>query len=99
VAGEVYVVLARPGEERGHHFHRTMGEWFVAVSGSGILRAADPLTGATESVVMDRVRIYVPAGIAHALVNTGTTDLIVVALADRAHDPDDVVRYLIPAPQ
>ncbi len=99
VAGEVYTVVTRPGEERGHHYHPGMGEWFVAVSGSGVLRAADPQTGATQSVALAGVRVHVPAGIAHALVNTGTEDLVVIALAEHLHDPEDVVPFQVPAPR
>ena len=42
VAGEVYVVTAEPGCSRGHHRHDRMGEWFVLLSGEGILGAVDP---------------------------------------------------------
>ncbi len=93
VAGEVYAVTARPGESRGHHYHRRMAETFVAVAGRGELRAVDPQTGETAAVDLAGVRVHVPAGIAHALVNTGTEDLVVVACAERLHDPDDVVPW------
>jgi len=96
VSGEVYVVTARPGQARGHHFHRHMAEWFVAVSGQGELRAQDPETGRTSRVDLAGIRVHVPAGIAHVLVNTGTQDLVVVACAERCHDPSDVVPWPVP---
>ena len=98
VAGEVYVVVARPGESRGHHYHRRMGEWFVQDAGQGAVHAADPSSGATQQVSLAGQRVYVPAGIAHALVNTGTVDLVVVCLAERLHDPADVVPHPVPGP-
>ena len=96
VEGEVYVVTARPGQSRGHHLHRHMSEWFVAVAGQGAVHAQDPRTGETAQVALDGVRVQVPAGIAHALVNTGSEPLVVVACASRLHDPDDVVAWPVP---
>ncbi len=96
VPGEVYLVSAVPGSSRGHHLHRRMGEWFCALAGTGVLRALDPATGEVQEVPLEGVRVYVPAGIAHALVNTGEDDLLVLALADRAHDAEDVIPCPIP---
>jgi oxalate decarboxylase/phosphoglucose isomerase-like protein (cupin superfamily) len=96
VVGEVYVVTAHPGQARGHHYHRHMAEWFVAVAGQGEIRAQDPATGETARVSLDGLRVQVPAGIAHVLVNTGTDELVVVACAERLHDPEDVVAWPVP---
>ena len=96
VAGEVYVVTTLPGQARGHHYHRHMGEWFVAVAGQGEVRAQSPETGETATVSLAGVRVYVPPGVAHVLVNTGATPLIVVACAEQSHDPADVVPWTVP---
>jgi dTDP-4-dehydrorhamnose 3,5-epimerase-like enzyme len=98
VPGEVYLVRARPGVSRGHHLHRAMGEWFTALAGRGILRVVDPESGARADYDLDGARVYVPAGLAHALFNTGDGDYVVLALADRLHDPGDVFPYTVPAP-
>ena len=90
VSGEVYLVRARPGARRGDHLHRRMGEWFTAISGRGLLRVAEP-GGAWADYSLEGRRVYVPAGLAHALIATGSEDFVVLALADRAHDPNDVV--------
>lgn len=90
VPGEVYLVRARPGARRGDHLHRRMGEWFTALSGRGLLRVAEPDGGARADYSLDGVRVYVPAGLAHAVIATGAEDFVVLAFADRAHDPDDV---------
>jgi dTDP-4-dehydrorhamnose 3,5-epimerase-like enzyme len=98
VEGEVYAVTAVPGASRGHHLHRAMGEWFVAVSGQGSVGAVDPDSGEVHHVDLRGVRVYVPAGWAHALFATGEEPLIAIAMAERLHDPDDVFAQRVPAP-
>jgi len=91
--GEVYVTAARPGEVKGGHYHLDMGEWFAVIQGNGELRLADPRTGETATLPLRAVRprtVYVPAGIAHAVVNTGKRSLVCVAWAEGEHDPRDV---------
>ncbi|MCB9761213.1 MAG: NAD-dependent epimerase/dehydratase family protein [Alphaproteobacteria bacterium] len=98
VSGEVYRVTARPGQDRGHHLHRRMGEWFMALEGEGALGVADPDTGASLWMPLGRERVYVPAGVAHALRNTGTTPFTALAVAERGYDPGDVASYRVPEP-
>jgi glycosyltransferase involved in cell wall biosynthesis len=98
-AGEVYVSSALPGESKGHHFHRRMGEWFSVVQGRGLLLLQDTETGETRELEFGAERprtIYVPAGVAHAVQNIGTDMLICVAWAEREHDPTDVFPCRIP---
>jgi polyisoprenyl-phosphate glycosyltransferase len=99
--GEVYVTSARPGESKGHHLHRTMGEWFAVVEGRGELWLADPAGGLPLRIEVRASRpssVYVPAGVAHALVNRGKRKLVAVAWADGEHDPDDVHPFAIEEP-
>jgi len=91
--GEVYVTTARAGEVKGEHVHHRMGEWFSVVQGNGKLLLANPGTGETGEVELRAARprtVYVPPGLAHALVNTGKRTLICVAWAEGEHDPEDV---------
>ena len=91
--GEVYVTTARGGEVKGGHLHHRMGEWFSVVQGNGKLLLADPETGRSGEVELRASRprtVYVPPGLAHALVNTGKRRLICVAWAEGEHDPEDV---------
>ena len=98
VPGEVYLTRARPGASRGHHLHRRMGEWFTALAGEGWLVVRDPDTREAARYRLGGQRVYVPPGLAHALFATGEVDFVVLAMADRLHDPDDVVRHAVPAP-
>ena len=100
--GEVYVTSARPGESTGHHWHRTMGEWFAIVEGRGELWLADPADGLPLRIEVRASRpssVYVPPGVAHALVNRGKRKLVAVAWADGEHDPNDVHPFPIEEPQ
>jgi len=91
--GEVYVTSARPGEAKGNHYHLKMGEWFSIVQGSGYVDIWDPKSGSHTSIPMGESNprtVYVPAGLGHAIVNTGESFLICIAWAEREHDPADV---------
>jgi dTDP-4-dehydrorhamnose 3,5-epimerase-like enzyme len=94
--GEVYVSSAKPGQAKGNHYHQRMGEWFSVVEGTGSLEICDPATGSRISVALGTTEpctVYVPAGMAHAVVNRGQNDLICVAWAEAEHDPSDVHPY------
>lgn len=94
--GEVYVTSARPGEIKGNHYHRRMGEWFAVVQGAGTLEIVDPATDERLSVTVSARQpqtIYVPPGLAHALVNSSDDDMICVAWAESEYDPTDVVSF------
>ena len=98
VSGEVYAVRTKPGQSRGHHFHQDMGEWFTAVAGTGVVVAVHPETGETAQAELAGQRVYVPAGIAHAIFNTGQEDLLVLAFAEAAHRAEDVFAFPVSAP-
>lgn len=94
--GEVYVTAAHPGEAKGNHYHRRMGEWFAVVQGSGAVLLCDPGTGERRRVPLSAAQpraVYVPAGIAHAVVNEGDGLLLCVACAEAQHDPADVIAH------
>jgi len=101
-SGEVYVTAAHPGEAKGNHYHPRMGEWFAVVQGDGALLLCDPTTGDRHRVELrasQPVAAYVPAGIAHAVVNEGEGMMICIACAESEHDPDDVVAFEVQASQ
>jgi dTDP-4-dehydrorhamnose 3,5-epimerase-like enzyme len=96
--GEVYVTCASPGEAKGNHLHRKMGEWFAVVEGEATLELHDPETGGRQSIALGMSRprtVYVPPGLAHAVVNTGRIPAVCVAWAERDHDPQDVFPFRV----
>jgi len=98
VAGEVYAVRTGPGSSRGHHFHLEMGEWFTAVEGHGVLVCVDPSTGQRQEASLNGQRVYVPKGCAHAIFNQGDDDLVILAFAEGAHNPEDVHPFPVTPP-
>lgn len=101
-SGEVYVSAACPGEVKGNHFHLRMGEWFAVVQGEGSIELCDPGNGERQSIPLSPSHprtVYVPPGLAHALVNHGDEVLICVAWAESEHEPADVHAYAVwPSP-
>lgn len=88
VLGEVYVVELLPGQPRGEHLHRRSGEWFAPLQGACWLLARCPETGAEALIKLVDERVYVAAGIGHALWAADGAPALVLAAADRAH-PDE----------
>lgn len=96
--GEIYVSAGYPGMPKGNHYHLEMGEWFAVVQGSGIIEICDPQNGKRRTIPLETSQptvVYVPKGLAHAVVNTGEDVLICVVAAEREHDPDDVYPYQV----
>ena len=60
--------------------------------------AVHPETGETAQAELAGQRVYVPAGIAHAIFNTGQEDLLVLAFAEAAHRAEDVFAFPVSAP-
>ncbi len=94
--GEIYVTAALPGEAKGNHFHRRMGEWFAVVQGDGSIEVCDPESGERRSIPLGTSRprtVFIPAGVAHAVVNSGSEPLVCVACADAEYNPTDIFPY------
>jgi dTDP-4-dehydrorhamnose 3,5-epimerase-like enzyme len=83
----VHVVLTRPGEIRGNHFHAS-GTEVTVVSGPARVRVkhGDELT--THDIPEGETwRFTFPAGVTHAFQNTGSGPLIIVSFNTLPHDP------------
>jgi dTDP-4-dehydrorhamnose 3,5-epimerase-like enzyme len=92
-----HVVLTRPGGVRGNHYHEH-GTEIMTVLGPALVRFRDA-AGVKDHAVSEgqALRFTIPPGVAHAILNTGTTMGLIVSFNSWRHDPDrpDVVREVL----
>lgn len=98
--GEVYAVMALPGQVRGNHYHPRASEWFTVVHGTALATVGEVDTPARQTYELS-VRaphtLYVPAGLAHAFTNAPDAEepFILVVYADLRYDPEDTVAHVV----
>jgi UDP-2-acetamido-2,6-beta-L-arabino-hexul-4-ose reductase len=90
--GQLFISRTRPGATRGNHYHHTKTEKFLVVEGECLIRfrrvhgSGDvieyPVKG-TDFRVVD-----IPPDYTHSIVNTGSTELVVLFWASEIFDPD-----------
>ena len=83
----VHVVITKPGEIRGNHFHPS-GTEITSVSGPFRVRIKDACSTVTHDVPEGETwRFTFPAGVTHAFANTGTAPIVIVSFNTVPHDP------------
>jgi oxalate decarboxylase/phosphoglucose isomerase-like protein (cupin superfamily) len=98
VGGEVYLISIEPGLSRGHHWHGERGEWFAGIQGTPTLVAADPASGERRVFPLAGRRVWVPAGLAHAIFAPADEACLIAGAMELPHHPDDVFRHRLEAP-
>ena len=96
--GEIYFTCATPGQIKASHYHEVAQEWFTLITGRVILKLQDINTLEKVDIEMNAdnpVTVYVPAFVAHTLVNSFDTDFILCAYTDVLFDPKDTIAYII----
>jgi dTDP-4-dehydrorhamnose 3,5-epimerase-like enzyme len=89
--GEIYLSAAAPGEVKGAHYHNDTTEWFCVIRGEGTLHMEDVLSGNDMKVTLtggNHLSVEIPPRVAHAIVNNGNEEMILLAYADLPYDPD-----------
>jgi dTDP-4-dehydrorhamnose 3,5-epimerase-like enzyme len=92
-----HMVLTEPGAIRGNHLHHHATEVFVLV-GPGLVRWREG--GELRDVNVpagEAMRFTVPPGIPHAIKNTGTRPMVLMAFSSQPHDRanPDIVRDVL----
>lgn len=95
-----HVVLTAPGQIRGNHYH-LRGTELLAVRGPARVRFR--AEGETRDVEVGAGNVVVfrfPAGVPHAVLNTGSGEGLIIAFRDVEHDPTgaDTVREVLIEP-
>ncbi len=90
--GQVSINISRPGITKGQHWHNTKWEFFLVVSGRGLIR--ERKIGTDEvmefEVSGDRLQaVHMLPGYAHSIVNLSETEnLVTVMWANEPFDPE-----------
>ena len=92
-----HVVLTEPGAVRGNHYHRVSREIFTVVGPAQIRWREDGVVRDLLVPEGEAWRLTIPELIPHAIKNTGTKPLFLVAFNSRPHDRahPDVVREVL----
>lgn len=90
--GQVSVNISKPGITKGEHWHNTKWEFFIVVSGHGLIR--ERKIGTDEimefEVSGDKIQaIHMLPGYTHNIINLSDTEnLVTVMWANEAFDPE-----------
>ena len=90
--GQVSVNISRPGITKGQHWHNSKWEFFIVVSGHGLIR--ERKIGTDEVIEFDvsgeKIRaVHMLPGYTHSIVNLSETEnLVTVMWANETFDPD-----------
>lgn len=82
----VHVVLTKPGEIRGNHFH-DIGAEVTALSGPARVRFRQDAELVTHDIPAGETwRMRFPPRVTHAFQNTGNAELVIVSFNTLPHD-------------
>ncbi len=95
-----HLVLTIPGAIRGNHYH-LHGTEIAVVLGPALVRIRDAEGLRDYDLVSGQAyRFTFPAGVPHAMLNTGSTPMVIISFNTEVHDParPDVVRDVLIEP-
>jgi UDP-2-acetamido-2,6-beta-L-arabino-hexul-4-ose reductase len=96
----VHIALTEPGCIRGNHFHERGMETAVLIGPALVRIREDGQVRDIQVAIGEAVRFTLPPGTLHALQNTGSKPMLLVAFNTRPHDPaqPDLVRDVLTVP-
>ena len=98
--GQVSVNISRPGVTKGQHWHNTKWEFFIVVSGCGLIQQRR--VGSDEVIEFevsgeDIRAVHMLPGYTHNIINLSDTEnLVTVMWANEVFDPDRPDTYFEP---
>jgi UDP-2-acetamido-2,6-beta-L-arabino-hexul-4-ose reductase len=96
-SGQVSVNISKPGITKGQHWHNTKWEFFIVVSGHGLIQ--ERKIGTDEvlefEVSGDKIEVvHMLPGYTHNIINLSSTeDLVTVMYANESFDPNHPDTY------
>ena len=98
--GQVSINISKPGITKGQHWHNTKWEFFIVVSGHGLIQQRK--TGTDEIIEFEvsgeKIEaVHMLPGYTHNIINLSDTDnLVTVMWANEAFDPNRPDTYFEP---
>lgn len=96
--GQVSVNISKPGIVKGNHWHHTKNEKFLVVSGEGVIRFRNIVSGEVVEYHVSEEKLTVvdiPTGYTHNIENLGTKDMVTIMWANEAFDPNNPDTYFL----
>ena len=91
--GQISVNVSKPGITKGNHWHNSKWEYFIVVSGHGLIRERNLVTGETVEFTVSGDKIEAVAmipGWTHNIINLSETEnLVTVMTCNENFDPDN----------
>lgn len=98
--GQVSVNISKPGITKGQHWHNTKWEFFIVVSGRGLIQQRKIGTEEVQNFEVSGERIeavHMLPGYTHNIINlSDTEDLVTVMWANESFDPAHPDTYFEP---
>lgn len=98
--GQISVNISRPGITKGQHWHNTKWEFFMVVSGHGLIqqRRIDSDEVLNFEVSGEHIEaVHMLPGYTHNIINlSDTEDLVTVMYCNEVFDPDRPDTYFLP---
>ena len=96
--GQFSVNISKPGVTKGQHWHNSKWEFFIVVSGHGLIQerriGTDPATGKPYAMIEfevsgDKIRaVHMLPGYTHNIINLSETESLVTLMwANEIFDP------------
>ena len=91
--GQISVNVSKPGVTKGNHWHNSKWEYFIVVSGHGLIQERNIVTGETVEFTVSGDKIEAVAmipGWTHNIINLSETEnLVTVMTCNENFDPDN----------
>lgn len=91
--GQISVNVSKPGVTKGNHWHNSKWEYFIVISGHGLIRERNIVTGETVEFTVGGDKIEAVAmipGWTHNIINLSETEnLVTVMTCNENFDPDN----------
>jgi UDP-2-acetamido-2,6-beta-L-arabino-hexul-4-ose reductase len=90
--GQISVNVAKPGVEKGHHYHHHKHEKFLVVSGKALIQLKNLFTDEIIAIyASDEILeiVDIPPGYFHTIKNIGEKDLVTLIWANETFDSEN----------